>query len=838
MSDKSDDELSTRPGPRSGGSGTKRADGPDIPSGFSETPAGTVRGGRPDIPSGFAHGQPGTVHGGSPDIPSGFGPVSGGLGTKLTRGDSLLINGVSYAFERVISKSTGEAEIFLLRHKAELCVFKLYYPNFKPKEEVLAQLKQLRHPDIINILDYGYFHDRFFEIMEYAEGGTLEQYLPIKDLQRFRAIVSETVNSFEFCHARGVVHRDIKPENIYCRNTDGSDIVIGDFGISSALDAGMSRRLTSQNLTAGYAAPEMYGFGGKVYIGREVDYYALGITLIHLWQGKSPFDGLTIHAIANLTNAGAINVPNDLPDALHTLIRGLITIDFTKRWGHGEVQRWLNGEDVPVHFHVKEITYPPFQFDAKEKASSPVALARLLKASPDRGKKLLYSGKISAWVNVFDHKLAAELDRIVEDEYPKSQDAGLQKTIYLLDPNEPCLIDGKDCRTAEQLATALDDSFSVSIDTLAKPNHPFYLYLEAHDEQKEADAFRAFFRTFSAKKALNTVILELAGRASISIRGQTFTSSESVLQAKDQVHLVNMLKDRESRLSMWMEGIASSLVNAQLEAWRAIKVSDPAALAYVSGIGDGVTRDGLIDLAKKAMLDPSYRELLQGVFDHELLSLHGRTADKPEEIKLHQDWQTLVKEYEQARQNAEQKGASGVRKLVDAQPDLLLALLQPSHLAGIRDRMKKAVSGGILECPWFAVLGAPDGASPAVSVLQDSLAGNALDQVNTERARLADEAAENNKIATWRSQRAQMIICGSLAYGILLGGLFALLNYWAGSDPSGVKLAGWQVLERTRLELSGGRHSIAFVCGATLIVLFVVLIKLAYVRTFSKLNKL
>ncbi len=339
-------ESSTGPGAPAGGPGTRRADGPDIPSGFAPTPAGTVRGGGPDIPSGLGQGQSGTVRVGGPDITSGFGPAPGALAAKLTRGDPLVINGVSYTFEREISKSTGEAEIYLLLQNGQSCVFKLYYPNFKPKEAILAPLKHLRHEDIINVIDYGYHHDRFFEIMEYAKGGTLELYLPIRDLQRLRKIVAETVNAFKFCHDRGIVHRDIKPENIYCRNADGTDFVIGDFGISSALDAGITRHLTSQNLTAGYAAPEMYGFGGKVYIGREVDYYALGITLIHLWQGKSPFDGLTIHAIANLTNAGAINVPGDLPEALQTLIRGLITIDFAKRWGHDEVRRWLNGEDV------------------------------------------------------------------------------------------------------------------------------------------------------------------------------------------------------------------------------------------------------------------------------------------------------------------------------------------------------------------------------------------------------------------------------------------------------------------------------------------------------------
>ena len=111
-------------------------------------------------------------------------------------------------------------------------------------------------------------------------------------------------------------------------------------------------------------------------------------------------------------------VPDDLPSELQTLIRGLITIDFVKRWGYAEVQRWLNGEDVPVHFHVKESTYPPFQFGVREEAISPEALANLLKTSPDKGKKALYSGKISAWVNLFDHGLATELDRIIEEEYP------------------------------------------------------------------------------------------------------------------------------------------------------------------------------------------------------------------------------------------------------------------------------------------------------------------------------------------------------------------------------------------------------------------------------------
>ena len=122
---------------------------------------------------------------------------------------------------------------------------------------------------------------------------------------------------------------------------------------------------------------------------------------------------------------------------------------------------------------------------------------------------------------------AADLDRAAEDEYPRNQGAGLQKAIYLLDPDEPFSEDGRSCRTTEDLAEALNDGFSFYVDSLADANHRFYLYLEAHQAKKEADTFRAYFKTFSPKRALNTIILELAGTESITIGGLVHRSRGS-----------------------------------------------------------------------------------------------------------------------------------------------------------------------------------------------------------------------------------------------------------------------------------------------------------------------
>ncbi len=574
-------------------SGTKRSDGKTISSGVGGgDTGGTKHAGGEDISSGFGPTPGGTSHAGGPDISSGHGPSPASAGISLKAGDPLVINSVTYQYEGVISKTTGEAEIFLLSQAGKKCVFKLYYPNFKPKDDIVKKLKQINHEDIINVIDYGYYHDRFFEIMDYAEGGTIEKYLPIKDIKRIKQIITETINAFKFCHGQGIIHKDIKPQNLYYKNVDGTDILIGDFGISTQLEAGMSRHLTKQDLTVGYAAPEMYGVDGKVYVGREVDYYALGITLMHIWEGRSPFDGLGIHAIANLTTSGKINIPDDMPKELQKLIKGLITVDYVKRWGHDEVRRWLNGEDVPVHFQIKEITYPPYQFGPNEAATTAEELAAILKKKFDIGKKHLYSGKLSAWVNIFNQGLAVELDRIVEDDYPKDQDAGLQKAIYILNPDEPFVqevVSGAsgnlkqryvESRTTGELADILEERHSQYITELTNANHPFYLYLEAHDEKNEAETFRKYFKTFSAKKALNTIILELRGRDKFKIGDELIFVPEELLKYKDQQFLVKELKDTESMLSLWIEGSGFDDIKKQVDKWRKLNTHDEVTIVY------------------------------------------------------------------------------------------------------------------------------------------------------------------------------------------------------------------------------------------------------------------
>jgi len=560
--------------------GTIRNDGPITPSGVPPSGTGTQKDTQPVIPSGIAPGTP----------PSQI--ISSGVSAP---GSEIVLNGEKYKIVKVIAKSTGEAEVYLVEKEKERSVFKYYYPYFKPKDSLLKQLKGLRHDDIVDLIDYGYYNDRFFEIMEYAEGGSLAdlqedgayRYIPVQEMKEIKQIVKEITNALHCCHTKGIIHRDLKPENIFFKNPDGTDVIIGDFGISSMLDEGLSKHMTGQARTEIYAAPELYqSIGGKTMISKEVDYYSLGISLIFVWQAKDPFEELHPHAIMRIKLEGKVYIPEDIPEELKNLIKGLLTVEPSKRWGYEEVQRWLKGEYVPVYHRVVETRYPDFHFGyiggEDRVVNDPEEMARLLEQYPEQGKRHLYKGTIQRWVEGTDQSLYVDLRGIVEDDYPQDQDAGLMKAVYILDPVKNYkTFAGVECSAAEEIGDAIErESSYYRSFIIQKKNADLFLFLEARGAKSEADTFRKYAQTFNPERAFNTIVLELQGRDKFRIADLEFHKPEDLLLAEDHIkaQLVKSLTNSDSKLSIWLEQFPA--LKNKIEKWRKLKRCNIITLAY------------------------------------------------------------------------------------------------------------------------------------------------------------------------------------------------------------------------------------------------------------------
>jgi len=456
------------------------------------------------------------------------------IAVNVTQQTSFVLNQKTYQKLKVISESTGEAQIFLLEKDGEKSVLKLYYPNIKPKEALIKKMRAISHKDILRVLDYGYYEGRFFELLEFAAGGTLDTYLPIKDMKRIKEIVDETTDALEYCHSKGIIHRDIKPENIFYKNADGSDVLIGDFVISSLLDENQEAQVTGQARTMVYAAPELYqSLDGKAFVSKELDYYALGIMLIKIWTAENPFKGIPEMGIMRIKNLGKINIPDDMPAELKNLIKGLTVVSIDKRWGYQEIKKWMRGEAVSVFVEQDQSKYKPFVYDSDQDlvANTPIEMAKLLQDHPAIGKKYLYRGKIKNWLDECNNlKLSVTLEEIYETNYPKDEEAGLQAAIFMLDPDLPYIaVDGTKCRSIEDFVTVLQNNKEEYMERLQNRNDAFYLYFSAHGLNKEVKQFRKYFKDYVDYIAILHVIYTLNPEAPFMFdEGDPITTPEEL----------------------------------------------------------------------------------------------------------------------------------------------------------------------------------------------------------------------------------------------------------------------------------------------------------------------
>jgi len=154
--------------------------------------------------------------------------------------------------------------------------------RFKKEYETL---RKLRHPGIVQVIDFDFDTEKPLFVTEFCERGNLAQ-----QEQMLRAPIPMKIQIFlEICcglqaaHDNGISHRDIKPENVFVRK-DGS-VALGDFGLCH--DQAEEKRLTASSEPIGsrhFIAPE-YEDGRADQVTNAGDIYSLGKLLYWLLSG-------------------------------------------------------------------------------------------------------------------------------------------------------------------------------------------------------------------------------------------------------------------------------------------------------------------------------------------------------------------------------------------------------------------------------------------------------------------------------------------------------------------------------------------------------------------------
>ncbi|EQC28247.1 CAMK protein kinase [Saprolegnia diclina VS20] len=197
----------------------------------------------------------------------------------------------------------------------------------------VAILRQLRHPNIVPLLDFVEEVDMYYIVTPLCTGGELFQDL-VKRTQYTeddaRHVLLKLAHAVAYIHAQNIMHRDIKPENVLLfSSAPGAEIMLADFGFARM---SLGNHLGTACGTPEYIAPEVVK---GIKYGIAVDCWSLGVLLFILLSGQPPFPGHNHADILARVAVGAYSMDAapwvQVSNAAKALVRRLLTVDPSQR---------------------------------------------------------------------------------------------------------------------------------------------------------------------------------------------------------------------------------------------------------------------------------------------------------------------------------------------------------------------------------------------------------------------------------------------------------------------------------------------------------------------------
>ena len=245
-----------------------------------------------------------------------------------------------YQFIRWI-KSGGYGQVFLSKHvytNKEYAIKQIDTTDFSNEDlynisrEHLI-LRSMIHKNVIRCHDSFAHDNKFYTVMDFAEGGELTYLLKEKGTlseDEAKKIFKQIYEAVCYIHSQNIIHRDLKPNNILFLDKERTQIVIIDFGISGMANGNQREKIKAG--TTSFLPPEVAS-GEEFSSNQKLDIWAMGIILYLMVEGCYPFDGKNTKEIIMSILRGKLEFDKKIKisNPLKTLIGGMLEKNYRFR---------------------------------------------------------------------------------------------------------------------------------------------------------------------------------------------------------------------------------------------------------------------------------------------------------------------------------------------------------------------------------------------------------------------------------------------------------------------------------------------------------------------------
>jgi Protein kinase domain/AAA ATPase domain len=219
---------------------------------------------------------------------------------------------------------------------------------FQREYDTLARLK---HPNIVEVYDFGFDEQGAYYVMEWLSGDDLSKLAPLP-VREACSVLRDVASALALVHTRRLVHRDVSPNNVRLTRS----------GVAKLIDFGTLTSFGRANEIAGtpaFIAPECLV---DEPLDARTDIYALGALAYWTLSGRV---AVRAQSIAELQDAFELpvvpisqQVP-DLPERLGELIHAMLSHDRAQRPAHaGDViERLTEIGGLPSERDERKVAY-------------------------------------------------------------------------------------------------------------------------------------------------------------------------------------------------------------------------------------------------------------------------------------------------------------------------------------------------------------------------------------------------------------------------------------------------------------------------------------------------